>query len=167
MPTWPALILWFACLAAVWDLSWRTIPRWLTVTAGTLGLGHALLTGVGRSSLLATVLGLALGALLWQLDAVGGGDAKWLAAAGALLGLRVWCLSVILALLVAAAVALVQLARRRRLGLLGERLASLVRGWRIYGLHPNPECRLDTADAVAAPFGPALAIGIICALLLV
>lgn len=160
-------MLWLACLAAVWDLRWRTIPRWLTVAACLLGLAHAGVAGATTSALAATGLGLVFGALLWQLDAVGGGDAKWLAAAGALLGVRAWCFSVTVALLVAAGFALVQLARRGRLAQLGGRLFIILRGWRIYALHPNPECRLESADAVTAPFGPALAIGILCALLFI
>ncbi|MGH9414053.1 MAG: prepilin peptidase [Terriglobales bacterium] len=161
---WPELVVWLACLAAVWDLAWRSIPRWLTVAGGLLGLAHAILAGSWLSSLSAAAAGLAFGVLLWQLDAVGGGDAKWLAALGALLGFRGLCFAVCLALIIAGITALVQLARQHRLRDLGGRVAGIILGWRVYGLQPNPEIRLGAPDAVAAPFAPALAIGIFCAL---
>lgn len=167
MRTWPELVVWLACLAGVWDLGWHTIPRWLSLPAGVLGLIHAAVTGRELSSLLAAGVGLVVGAGLWQIKAFGGGDAKWLAAMGALVGVRVWCLSVSLALLVAAGLALVQLARRRRLAGLGARWAAILRGWWGYGLRPHPELNLEAAGAVTAPMAPALAIGLICALWLI
>jgi prepilin peptidase CpaA len=163
-PEWTAVAL--GAAAAATDLRFRRIPRWLTAPAFLLGLMlHAFLGGF-FSALGAAALGLALGLLLLQLGAVAGGDVKLLAAMGALLGLKLWFWSVNFGLLVAALVALAQLVVRGRMLFVAADVAAIVRGWFKYGFRPNPEHNIDAPGAVTAPFGVAMGIGVVCALLL-
>lgn len=165
MTAWSAFVLLVAGVAAIWDLRWRKIPRWLTVPAFILGLVYHARAGGFGSALGAAGLGLALGLVLVQLRAFGGGDAKLLAAMGALLGLRLWFWSLEFGLLAAALVALGQLGIRGRLQFLPADLLALVRGWRKEGLRPHPQLNLGAPGAVAAPFAVALGIGVACAVL--
>jgi Flp pilus assembly protein protease CpaA len=84
------LFLSLALIAGVVDLRTRQIPNWLTVSGALAGLGLAALAG--RDPLLQSILGftvsLLIGFLLFQLRALGAGDAKLLAAFGAWFGLR-------------------------------------------------------------------------------
>lgn len=166
MSAWSLLVLGAGMVAAVWDWRTRRIPRWLTVPAFFVGLAHAGLTGMLTSSLAAAGLGLGLGLMLLQLDAFGGGDAKWLAATGALLGWHLWWWSVSIAMIAAAVWALAQLAARNRLWFLASDLGAIARGWRERGLKPHPEHRLANPAMAAAPFGVAMGIGLAWALLL-
>ncbi|HVA63426.1 MAG TPA: A24 family peptidase [Terriglobales bacterium] len=163
MTAWTGFVLAVAATAAVWDWRWRRIPRWLTAPAALAGLAYHAATGGGVGAAAATGLGLGLGLLLVQMRAFGGGDAKLLAAMGALLGLRLWFWSLEFGLLAAAVVALAQLARRQRLALLGTELGAIVAGWRQNGLQPHPQHNLDSPQAVTAPFAVALGIGVACA----
>ncbi|MGH9393944.1 MAG: prepilin peptidase [Terriglobales bacterium] len=152
--------------AAGWDLRCRRIPRWLTVPALALGLAYHAWAGGLASAALAAGLGFALGLLLLQLGAVGGGDVKLLAATGAMLGFSLWFWSTAIGFMAAGLTALGQLAWQRRLGFLGSDMAAIARGWSQRGLQPHPEHNLDTPGAVTAPFAVSLGIGMACALLL-
>lgn len=164
--TWNAAVLGITLVAALWDVRTRTIPRWLTVPALGAGLVWHAAAGGFLSALAAAGLGLGLGLLLLSLGAFGGGDAKWLAALGALLGLPLWLWSLAFGLMAAAAWALWQLGRRSRLAFLLQDLAAIVRGWRDNGLRPHPDHNLNTPGVVTAPFGVAIGVGVLCALLL-
>lgn len=166
MQPWSAAVLGISLVAALWDARTRTIPRWLTLPALGLGLTYHAAAGGLLSSLAAAGLGLGLGLLLMALGAFGGGDAKWLAALGALLGLSAWLWALAFSLFAAAAWALIQLAYRSRLVLLPADLLAIVRGWRDHGLRPHPDHNLLTPGAVTAPFGVALGIGVLCVLVL-
>ncbi|HUX66718.1 MAG TPA: A24 family peptidase [Terriglobales bacterium] len=163
MTAWTGFVLAVAAAAAVWDWRWRRIPRWLTVPAGLAGLVQHAFRGGLAGAATAAGLGLGLGLVLVQMRAFGGGDAKLLAAMGALLGLRLWFWSLEFGLLAAGLVALAQLARRKRLGLLAADLGAIVAGWRERGWEPHPEHSLESPQAVAAPFAVALGIGVACA----
>ncbi|MGH9518346.1 MAG: prepilin peptidase, partial [Terriglobales bacterium] len=115
MESWNATVLGITLVAALWDLRTRTIPRWLTLPALGAGLVWHAAAGGFFSALAAAGLGLGLGLLLLSLGAFGGGDAKWLAALGALLGIHAWLWSLGFGLIAAGAWALWQLARRSRL----------------------------------------------------
>ena len=161
---WAEAITGVSVTGACWDWRHRTIPRWLTVPAAAAGLLHGAWAGSFLSSFAAAGLGLGLGLLLLQLGAFGGGDAKLLAAMGALLGLRLWFWSVSFGMMAAGAGALLQLAARGRLPFLGSDLAAIAGGWRRQGLQPHPEYNLQNPGAVTAPFGVALGLGVLCAL---
>lgn len=166
MSHWTLLVLALSLVAAIWDARTRTIPRWLTLPALALGLGWHAVAGGLLSSLAAAGLGLALGLLLLALGAFGGGDAKWMAALGALLGFHLWLWSLAIGFMAAGAWALVQLTQRGRILFLPQDLLAIVRGWREHGLRPHPGHNLNSPGAVTAPFGVAIGIGVVCTLFL-
>lgn len=76
-------------LTAVWtDVRSRRIPNWLTVSAAAVGLVLALMDGMLKDCLPGLLVGFAGGFALWMLKTFRAGDAKLLAALGALMGLR-------------------------------------------------------------------------------
>ena len=84
------VVLCMLCVVAtVWDLKWRRIPNWLIVVGLVAGLFFHLL----GCSLADGLLGLLLGGVPWLLvglfrGSVGGGDIKFYAMCGFLLGLQ-------------------------------------------------------------------------------
>lgn len=162
---WRVFVLAVALAAAAWDLEWRRIPKWLSLPAAAAGLLYHFLAGGLGGALAALLLGFLLGVLLLQLGAIAGGDAKWLGALGALMGLRLWFWSLEFGLLAAGLMALGQMARRGRLAFVFEDLGVIVAGWRAHGLRANPEHSVDTPGAITAPFAVAMLAGVACALL--
>ncbi|HVB40851.1 MAG TPA: A24 family peptidase [Terriglobales bacterium] len=161
-----AAALALAGAAAVCDWAWRRVPNWLTVPALAAGLGWSYVGGREVTAVAAAVAGLAVGLMLWRLGALGAGDAKLLAALGALLGWRQWFWSLAFGLLAAAAMAVVQLRHRGRLAALPRVAGALIQGWGVYGLRPHPQHNATAPDAVTAPFAVPLALGVVCAVLL-
>lgn len=164
---WRVFVLAVALAAAAWDLEWRRIPKSLSLPAAAAGLLYHFLAGGLGGAVAALLLGLGLGVFLLQLGAIAGGDTKWLAALGALLGLQLWFWSLEFGLLAAGAMALGQMARRGRLAFVFDDLGVIVAGWRTHGLRANPEHSVDTPGAMTAPFAVAMFAGVVCALLLV
>ncbi|MGN6592301.1 MAG: prepilin peptidase [Terriglobales bacterium] len=163
MAAWRVLILLVTAVAAIGDARWRQIPKWLTLPALATGLAYHLVTGGFGGALAAAVLGLGCGLVLLQLGAVGGGDVKWLAALGALLGWHLWLWSVEFGLLAAGGMALVQVVARGQGPLLSSSLAAIVQGWRRQGLRPHPQHNLQTPGVVAVPFAVAMLAGVVAA----
>src|ERR1700686_1387531 len=80
--------------AAVFDVAYRRIPNWLTVTGVLLGVALNAIIGPPEAGLLFSLAGLAVGfgvyAALYALRAMGAGDVKLMAAVGALVGWQRW-----------------------------------------------------------------------------
>src|SRR5512141_6506 len=98
---WNAFVLAFVLTAAVSDLCWRRIPRWLTTATLVVGLAYQAWHGGFWAALLAAFLGFSIGLLFFRMGAIGGGDVKLMAALGAVLGLTVWLRAMTLAVLIA------------------------------------------------------------------
>ena len=85
-----ALIL----VAAAYDIRYRRIPNWLTLTGVVTGLALNTFIYQGWPGLRLSVFGLAVSFgvyfALYMLRAMGGGDVKLMAAIGALVGVRDW-----------------------------------------------------------------------------
>lgn len=129
-PRWASLIA--LLLTAAW-IDWHKgrIPNGLTMGGAVLGLAFSALAGrPGWDGLLDGSLGLAVGLLLflppYLVRAVGAGDAKLMAMAGAFLGPLPTIFSAFLVALVGGVAALVFAARRRNLQQLALNSLALV-----------------------------------------
>ncbi len=157
-------------IAAVQDVRTHKIRNWVTYPAIAAGLiGHTLLGGVyGVTSesgaveaygLIHSLMGLAVGfgplLVAWLAGGIGGGDAKLMAAVGALLGWRLTLECMFFGFAVAGVMALVVMIRRRIL------LQTLGRLWRFFWLALSPGRPADpaTPESPKLPFGLALCIG--------
>jgi prepilin peptidase CpaA len=90
-----AVLLAVLIAAAIYDVRYRRIPNWLTVSGVLLGLAINAVIGEsgGRGILFALAgLGVAFGMymVLYILRAMGAGDVKLMAAVGALVGWKAW-----------------------------------------------------------------------------
>jgi prepilin peptidase CpaA len=89
-----ALLIALVLIATVYDVRFRRIPNWLTVTGVLAGLGMNTFLYQGWPGLRLSLAGLAVGFgvyfALFALRAMGGGDVKLMAAVGAMVGLPDW-----------------------------------------------------------------------------
>ena len=168
---WSLAVLAAVLLAsAATDLRAGKIYNFITYPAIAIGLiGHTLtggLTGYGGSSGLAGALGgLAAGFLpmlvAYMMGGIGGGDAKLMAAVGALGGWRFALASMFYGFAVAMVIAVVVMVRRRIVR------RTLGRIWRFAFLSMTPARGADpaAADSPKIPFGFALCVGAALAIL--
>jgi prepilin peptidase CpaA len=109
---WLALVL--TVIAAGYDLKSREVPDWISwtlfgIAVAARGLGVHPVSWCSLGGGLA--VGFGLGALLFQLKVMGGGDVKLITALGAALGLPALLLTLFWTVLVGAVFGLVSLAR--------------------------------------------------------
>lgn len=164
--TWDTVVLAFATTAAIADLCWRKIPRVLTVTGLVTGLAFHLWHGGLRAFLiavLAAVLGFIVGIALFRLGAIGGGDVKLIVAMGAMLSLEAWIVAMEAAILAAGAIALIQAVRHGRLRQTLRNTGEILHGLGSRGLQPHPVINVSNPAMLRAPFGVAVAIGTVLA----
>jgi len=105
--------------AAVYDIRYRRIPNWLTVTGVVLGLAMNTLIGPPEGGILFSVVGLLVGftvyAVAYALRFMGAGDVKLMAAVGALLGWKTWFGIFVITALIGGVMALILVVARGRL----------------------------------------------------
>jgi prepilin peptidase CpaA len=150
----------FLCAAAWWDISTSRVPNQLTLA----GLVAAVLlrAPLGLESCLrglegfAVALGVAL--LFYTLGAVGGGDAKLLAVAGAFLGLQALPGALAYIVLLGAALAVLVMARKRLLPLLFINTMELFRTRRMVAREGTARA-LDSPGAQTIPYAVPIAVG--------
>jgi prepilin peptidase CpaA len=158
-----------AGLAVVWDLRAGRIPNAVTLPAVAIGLiGHTLFGGLaggdGSLGLFGAVAGLAMGfgpmLAIVLLGGVGMGDAKLMAAVGALGGWRFALATLLYGVIVAGALAIVIMIRRRIVRrTLGRVLRFLALALTPRGAPP------PTEGSPTVPLGLALGLGIVGAMI--
>ena len=106
-------------LAAIYDLRVRKIPNWLNVTGAIAGIGLNTVLFAARGLAMACLglaLALAVYILLYLVRAMGAGDAKLMAAVGAIAGPQNWLFIFLYTALAGGVVAIAVAASKRRLG---------------------------------------------------
>jgi prepilin peptidase CpaA len=158
------LLVIVAGAAAVYDLRERRVPNWLALAGVLMGVGanvaiHSLdglwfsLAGAG--------LALVIYLPLYLVRAMGAGDAKLMAAVGALAGPSHWVRIFLCTAIVGALLALVLILKKGRaretLGNLGAILSSLAQGRAPHRDHPALDVR--NPDSLRLPHAVSIACG--------
>jgi prepilin peptidase CpaA len=104
--------------AAIYDVRYRRIPNWLTLSGVVLGLGLNTFGPDGRGILFALAgfaVAFAIYMALYILRAMGAGDAKLMAAVGALVGWKAWFGIFLVTAIIGGTIALLLVMMRGRL----------------------------------------------------
>jgi prepilin peptidase CpaA len=155
---WPCAVLGAVLVTASVTDVWRgRVPNAVTYPAVAVALlGHAL---SGGPALTGSLIGLAVGFLpmlvFWLAGGVGGGDAKLMAAVGALAGWRFAVATMLYGFLAAALMAVAVLLRRRMLRRTVRRMARSVALLLAGGAKADPA----TPTSPKVPFALALCLG--------
>jgi prepilin peptidase CpaA len=157
------------CAAAMTDLRWRRIPNWLTVSAFAVGVAaQVVLRGSdgGKTAALGFAAAVGLTFPLFALRALGGGDVKLMAAAGAMTGpwsfLVIFILNAILGGVAAVVVALRRRRLLRTLSNAGAIAGEIARGRAPHTRHPQLD--VSNEEALTLPRGAIFAIATLLAL---
>src|ERR1019366_3654753 len=154
--------------AAVFDMLYRRIPNWLTVTGVVLGIAMNTVIGSQEGSGLGfSLIGLAVAfgiyAALYALHAMGAGDVKLMAAIGALVGWQRWFGIFFVTALVGGVMALILVVARGRLkktlfnvGFILSQMRSLRPAYLA-----NEELDVRNKKALGLPHGAVIAVGTI------
>jgi prepilin peptidase CpaA len=156
-----ALTILLTALAAFVDFRSRKIPNWLTVPAFVAGvtLRTALFGWPGaKSALEGTGLALLLLLPLVLLRALGAGDWKLMGAVGAFLGPLMFLFVLLGSILISGIMAMVEMARTKRVRETLHNMWVLVQGFFTFGLRANPKISLDNPELLKLPFGVAVAL---------
>lgn len=148
-------------LAAWTDWRSRRIPNWLTLPGLAVGVAinsYAHGWQGTKISLEGAALALILLLPVVMLRGLGAGDWKLMGAVGAFAGPTLFVVILTASVLVAGAMAIVQMIRARRVRKTLRNLVVLVHGFFVFGLRPNPNISLDDPQSLKLPFGVATAI---------
>jgi prepilin peptidase CpaA len=158
-------------IAAVTDARSRRIPNVLVVAGFVVGI--ALNTWLaGWPGTQQSLMGFGLAALvyvpLFILRAMGGGDVKLMAAAGAIVGPRDWFTLFILASLAGGAIAIAMLLTRSAFGSAFDNVRHIVKELAHFRAPYKSNAALDVASpkALTMPHGVAIAAGAVALLLI-
>jgi prepilin peptidase CpaA len=162
--SWPALSVLSLMLAiAVYvELKERRIPNWLTLSGMALGLLIAYLNGTAAffSSIGGLIIGFGFLFIFYVFGGVGGGDVKLMGAAGALMGSALIKPALVYTAFIGAFLAIMMVVWRKdfwtRIGWGMKRLAF----WQ-----KNNPAEPAPAAPIAVPYGMAIALGCLLALL--
>ena len=161
---WEAVVVAFVVTAAVSDIAWRRIPRWLTLAALVCGLLYHAVYGGIVTAIVAALIGFASGLALFQLGAIGGGDVKLITALGAMLGFSHWVFAMEVAIFASALIALGQAAVTGRLRQTIGGVGDLIRWLFTSGGKQHPLIHVGNSAKLRAPFGAAAALGTLIAI---
>ena len=112
------VLLVLVLVAAVYDVRYRRIPNWLTIGGVLIGLGLNTFLYQGWPGLRLSLKGLGIGfgvyLVLYMLRAMGAGDAKLMAAVGAIVGWPNWLGTFLITAAVGGVMALILMTMRKR-----------------------------------------------------
>jgi prepilin peptidase CpaA len=153
--------------AAVFDVRYRRIPNWLTVSGALLGVGINTLIGPPEAGIAFSLIGLAVAfgiyVVLYALRAMGAGDVKLMAAIGALVGWERWFGIFFVTALIGGVLALLLVVARGRLKKtlfnVSFILSEMKSGRPAY--LANEELDVASKKAVGLPHGAVIAAGTI------
>jgi prepilin peptidase CpaA len=150
-------------IAAIYDVRYRRIPNWLTVSGLVLGLAiNAILPETGIVfSLVGFLLAFVIYAILFSLRAMGAGDVKLMAAVGALVGFHRWLGIFFVTALVGGIMAMILIIARRRLKKTFFNVGFIFSQMRIGkpAYIANEELDVRSKKAVGLPHGAVIAVG--------
>src|SRR5580698_5729122 len=113
-----ALLLLVVLCAAVYDVRYRRIPNWLSMSGVLAGLALNTFLYQGWPGMLLSLQGLGVGFgvyfLLYLVRAMGAGDVKLMAAVGAIVGWRDWFGTFLITAIIGGAMALILAATKGR-----------------------------------------------------
>jgi len=142
------------------ELKERRIPNWLTLSGMALGLLIAYMNHTMVSSIVGLFVGFGFLFIFYVFGGVGGGDVKLMGAAGALMGGHLIQPALVYTAFIGAFLAVMMLIWRKdfwmRIGLGFRQLAF----WR-----KGSATELEPAAPIAVPYGMAIALGCLLALL--
>lgn len=162
-----ALLLALVLGAAVYDVRYRRIPNWLTVTGVLLGLILNAFLNPTWPGLLFSLEGLGLGfgiyVVLYALHAMGAGDVKMMAAVGAVVGPQNWFGIFVITAIVGGIMSLILITVRKRvkktLFNVGFIVSEMTSGRPAY--LSNEELDVKSDKALGLPHGAVIAVGTI------
>jgi prepilin peptidase CpaA len=150
--------------AALFDVMYRRIPNWLTVSGVVLGLVMNAIIGAPEAGVVFALVGFLVGfavyAVLYALRAMGAGDVKLMAAIGALVGWERWFGIFFITALIGGVMALVLVVSRGRLKKtafnVGFILSEMKSGRPAY--LKNEELDVRNKKALGLPHGAVIAV---------
>jgi prepilin peptidase CpaA len=150
--------------AAVFDVLYRRIPNWLTVSGVALGIAMNTIIGPPEAGLVFSLIGVAVAfgiyLALYALHAMGAGDVKLMAAVGALVGWERWFGIFFVTALVGAVMAMILVVSRGRLKKtlfnVGFILSEMKSGRPAY--LANEELDVKNKKALGLPHGAVIAV---------
>jgi prepilin peptidase CpaA len=156
--------------AALFDLRWRRVPNWLTLSGLMLGIALNIFVS-GRAGLVTSSAGFGLAVLvyapLYLLRGIGAGDLKLMAAVGAIVGPGNWLVIFVFSALAGGVAALVLAAAKKRLRRTFENLwFVLARLSSVKAPHSDrPDLAVGSPEALHLPHAVVIGCGTIAFLL--
>jgi prepilin peptidase CpaA len=152
-------------VAAIFDIRYRRIPNWLTMSGVLLGFAMNALIGPPEGGVLFALEGLAAGfgvyLFLYLLRAMGAGDVKLMAAVGAMVGWERWFGIFLVTAIIGGLMAFVLITIRRRtkktLWNVGFILSEMKHGRPAY--LSKEELDVRNKKSVGLPHGAVIAVG--------
>ena len=151
--------------AAVFDVRYRRIPNWLTVSGAVLGVAINTIIGSPQGGLVFSLVGLlvafAIYAALYALRAMGAGDVKLMAATGALVGWERWFGIFLVTALLGGVMALMLVLARGRLKKTMFNVSFIVSEMKSGrpAYLANEELDVRNKKALGLPHGAVIAVG--------
>lgn len=151
-------------VAAIYDLRYRRIPNWVSLSGIVLGFGcNTLLLGLDglRGAALGLLCALVIYVPLYIVRGMGAGDVKLMAAVGAMAGPKGWFEIFFGTALIGGAVSLAVIARKHRVHQTLWNLSTIVTELLNFRAPARADSRLDMrhGEALRLPHGAAIAAG--------